>query len=280
MSKCHSFLMGAAMAVAMALPVAAEELSADTVVATVNGETLTLGHLIVARAALPPQYQQLPDEVLLEGLVEQMVQQLILSQSMGEPDRGTLMMLENERRALLASQVLQGAVEQAVTDAALQAAYDAQFANAEPTEEWSAAHILVETKEEAEALIKELDGGADFAALAKEHSTGPSGPNGGALGWFGKGMMVKPFETAVMALEVGGVSAPVETQFGWHVVKLNDKRMQGPPPMEEVRDQLVEVVQAEAMEKAVQALTAAAKVDRTDLSEVDPAILKDTSLIK
>ncbi len=280
MSKRHSFLMGAAMAVAMALPVAAEELSADTVVATVNGETLTLGHLIVARAALPPQYQQLPDEVLLEGLVEQMVQQLILSQSMGEPDRGTLMMLENERRALLASQVLQGAVEQAVTDAALQAAYDAQFANAEPTEEWSAAHILVETKEEAEALIKELDGGADFAALAKEHSTGPSGPNGGALGWFGKGMMVKPFETAVMALEVGGVSAPVETQFGWHVVKLNDKRMQGPPPMEEVRDQLVEVVQAEAMEKAVQALTAAAKVDRTDLSEVDPAILKDTSLIK
>ncbi len=279
MSKRHSFLMGAAMAVAMALPVTAEELSADTVVATVNGETLTLGHLIVARSALPPQYEQLPEDVLFEGLVEQMVQQLVLSQSMGEPDRSTLMMLENERRAFLAGQVLQDVVDEAVTDAALQTAYDAKFADAEPTEEWSASHILVETKEEAEALIEELNGGADFAALAKEHSTGPSGPNGGELGWFGQGMMVKPFETAVMALEVGGVSAPVETQFGWHVIKLNDKRMQGPPPLEEVRDQLIEIVQTEAMEKAVEALTAAAKVDRADLSEVDPAILKDTSLI-
>ena len=280
MSKRHSFLMGAAMAVALALPATAQEVSADTVVATVNGETLTLGHLVAARSVLPPQYQQLPDEVLFEGLLEQLIQQMVLSQAMGELDRRVQATLENERRALIAGEMLQGVVEDAVTDEKLQEAYDAQYANAEPTEEWNASHILVESKATAEDLIKQLAEGADFAALAKEHSTGPSGPNGGELGWFAQGMMVPPFEAAVIALEVGAVSEPVATQFGWHVVKLNDKRMQGPPPLEEVRDQLAEIVQGTAMEEAIAALTAAATIDRPDLSEIDPAILKDATLIE
>ena len=279
MSKRHSFLMGAAMAVALALPATAQDVTANTVVATVNGESLTLGHLVAARSALPPQYQQLPDDVLFEGLLEQLIQQVVLSQAMGELDRRTQAILENERRALIAGEMLQGVVEEAVTDEALQEAYDAQFANAEPTEEWNASHILVVSKEAAEGLIAELEGGADFAALAKEHSTGPSGPNGGELGWFSAGMMVPAFEAAVMALEVGAVSEPVATQFGWHVVKLNDKRLQGPPPLEEVRDQLAEIIQGTAMEEAIAALMAAAAIERPDLSAIDPATLKDETLI-
>lgn len=279
MSKRHSFLMGAAMAVAMALPAAAQEVSADTVVATVNGEVLTLGHLVAARADLPAQYQQLPDDVLFEGLLEQLIQQTVLSQAMGELNRRTEMQLENTRRALIAAEMLEGVVEEAVTEEKLQEAYDAQFANAEPVEEWNASHILVDSKEAAEALIVELEGGADFAALAKEHSTGPSGPNGGELGWFGQGMMVPAFEEAVLALEVGAVSAPVATQFGWHVVKLNDKRLQGPPPLDEVRDQLAEIIQGTAMEETIAALTAAATIDRPDLSAIDPTVLKDVTLI-
>ena len=279
MSKRHSFLMGAAMAVALALPASAQDITADTVVATVNGEALTLGHLVAARAALPPQYQQLPDDVLFEGLLEQMIQQVVLSQAMGELDRRTQAILENERRALIAGEMLQGVVEEAVTEEALQEAYDAQFANAEPTEEWNASHILVESKAAAEGLIEELSGGADFAALAKEHSTGPSGPNGGELGWFSAGMMVPAFEAAVLELEVGAVSEPVATQFGWHVVKLNDKRLQGPPPLEEVRDQLAEIIQGTAMEDAIAAMMAAATIDRPDLSAIDPMVLKDETLI-
>lgn len=279
MSKRHSFLIGAAMTVAMALPAAAQEVSADTVVATVNGEVLTLGHLVAARADLPAQYQQLPDDVLFEGLLEQLIQQTVLSQAMGELNRRTEMQLENTRRALIAAEMLEGVVEEAVTEEKLQEAYDAQFANAEPVEEWNASHILVDSKEAAEALIVELEGGADFAALAKEHSTGPSGPNGGELGWFGQGMMVPAFEEAVLALEVGAVSAPVATQFGWHVVKLNDKRLQGPPPLDEVRDQLTEIIQGTAMEETIAALTAAATIDRPDLSAIDPTVLKDVTLI-
>ncbi|WP_300518536.1 peptidylprolyl isomerase [Aliiroseovarius sp.] len=279
MSKRHSFLIGAAMAVALALPTAAEEVTADTIVATVNGETLTLGHLVAARSALPQQYLQLPDDVLFEGLLEQMIQQIVLTQAVGELDRRVLATLENERRALIAGVMLQGVIEEAITEEALQEAYDAQFANAEPTEEWNASHILVSSQDEADALIEELSGGADFAALAKEHSTGPSGPSGGELGWFSSGMMVPAFEAAVMEMEVGAVSEPVATQFGWHVVKLNDKRLQGPPPLEEVRDQLAEAIQGTAMEEAIAALMATATIDRPDLSAIDPATLKDETLI-
>lgn len=279
MTKHHNFLMGAAMALVLALPAAAEEVTADTVVATVNGETLTLGHLVAARSALPPQYQQLPDDVLFEGLLEQMIQQLVLTQAMGELNRRVEATLENERRALIAGVMLQGVVEEAITEEALQEAYEAQFANAEPTEEWNASHILVDSKTTAEDLIAELNGGADFAALAKEHSTGPSGPSGGELGWFSQGMMVPAFEAAVMAMEVGAVSEPVATQFGWHVVKLNDKRLQGPPPLEEVRDQLAEIIQGTAIEEAVATLMDAASIERPDLSAIDPATLKDETLI-
>ncbi len=87
-----------------------------------------------------------------------------------------------------------------------------------------ASHILVDTKEQADSLKKQIDGGADFAALAEKHSSCPSSENGGDLGFFGRGMMVKPFEDAAFALSVGAVSGPVQTQFGWHLIKLTEKR--------------------------------------------------------
>lgn len=279
MSKRHSFLMGAAMALVLALPAAAEDVTGDTVLATVNGSDITMGHLVAARLALPPQYQQLPDDVLFEGLLEQLIQQTVLTQAMGEISRRTQMQLDNERRALIASEVLQGAVDEALTDEALREAYDAKYADAEPTQEWNASHILVTSEEEAKALIEELNGGADFAELAKEKSTGPSGPNGGQLGWFATGMMVKPFEDAVMTLEAGEVSAPVETQFGWHVVKLNEVRMQGAPALEDVREELVAELEGAAADSAITALMEAATITRADVSEIDPAIAKDATLI-
>ncbi|HFQ15592.1 MAG TPA: peptidylprolyl isomerase, partial [Rhodobacteraceae bacterium] len=192
------------------------EVTADTVLATVNGDAITIGHLIATRSALPEQYQALPDEVLFEGILEQLIQQTLLSQASGELSRRTQLELENERRALIAGEKIDEITAEALTQEALQAAYDAQYANAEPVPEYNASHILVETEEEAKAIIGELENGADFAELAKEKSTGPSGPNGGALGWFSEGMMVAPFEAAVIGLEPGQVSpAPVQTQFGW-----------------------------------------------------------------
>ena len=197
----------AALMIAVASPVAADgHVSADTVVATVNGTDITLGHMIVLRSRLPAQYQQLPAETLFDGILDQLVQQTLLGQTLDTLSKGSLMTIENEERALKASEVIAEISAEAVTDEALQAAYDARFVGVEPGQEYNASHILVETEEEAMALIEELNGGADFATLAQEKSTGPSGPNGGQLGWFGTGAMVKPFEDAVVSMEVEGSS--------------------------------------------------------------------------
>ncbi|QGZ34994.1 peptidylprolyl isomerase [Stappia indica] len=130
-------------------------------------------------------------------------------------------------------------IEGKITDQAVQEAYDKEFANFEGEDERKARHILMKTKEEAEAVIAELDGGADFAEVAKAKSTGPSGPNGGDLGFFTRGRMVKEFEDAAFALEVGAYTKePVETQFGWHVIKVEEARKQPAPALADVRDQL------------------------------------------
>ncbi len=264
---------------AMALPAAAQD--AGTVVATVNGTDITIGHMIVARATLPAQFQELPDEVLFNGILEQLVQQTLLQQSYkgALPNRAKLS-LENETRSVTAGEALELVLQTAITPAAIEAAYEARFADAEATEEYNASHILVETEEAALAVIADIEAGADFAATAREKSTGPSGPNGGQLGWFGTGAMVPSFEAAVIALETGEVSEPVQTQFGWHVIKLNETRVQDRPALEDVRAELEEEVRTAAVEAHITELEAGANIDQSGAAEVDPALLKDLTLVE
>ena len=263
---------------AMALPAAAQD--ANTVVATVNGTDITIGHMIVARATLPPRFQELPDEVLFSGILEQLVQQTLLAQSFdGDLPLRAEISLENETRSLTAGEELERLFERTLTPAAIQAAYDDRFANETPAQEYNASHILVETEEAAKAVKTEIEEGADFAATAREKSTGPSGPNGGQLGWFGTGAMVPSFEAAVIALEVGEVSDPVQSQFGWHVIILNETRIPDLPTLDEVRDELEAEVRDAALTAYVEELTAAAEVDQSGAEGVDPALLKDLSLV-
>lgn len=253
--------------------------NADTVLATVNGQDITVGHVIAARMSLPDQYQAMPAEVLFPGLVEQQIQQTVLSQAMGEMNRRAEVQLDNEKRAIVATEKLDEVIAGAVDEAKVQAVYDADYANAEPTKEWDASHILVKTEEEAKALIDELNNGADFAELAKAKSTGPSGPNGGELGWFGPGMMVKEFEDAVSGMAVGGIAGPIQTQFGWHVIKLNDERMKGAPKLEDVRGEIETTLQDDAVQKALKALMDAATIERTDTAGMDPNVISDSTLL-
>lgn len=253
--------------------------NADTVVATVNGTDITLGHMLVLRQRLPQQYQQLPPNVLFEGILDQLVQQTLLGGQTTELSNSSQFILDNEDRALRAAEEVNNVVA-AISDEDLQDAYDQQFGAVEPETEYNASHILVETEEEAKALITELDGGADFAELAKEKSTGPSGARGGELGWFGKGAMVAPFEEAVMALEVGALSVPVQTQFGWHVIKLNETRIKDAPSLDEVRGQLQEDVRGAAIQARINELSEGAEISRTTVEEIDPAVLNDFSLLE
>lgn len=282
MLKGLTFLSALAVSAALALPAAAEDApDADTVVARVNGEAITLGHLIIARATLPQQYQQIPSEVLFDLILDQLIQQNALKQAReGDVPRHVELSLENERRSLLAADAIETIMAGAASEEDIKAAYDAKYGDGFGGDEFNASHILVETEEEAQAIKEELDGGADFAALAREKSTGPSGPNGGELGWFGLGRMVPEFETAVLALEPGQISDPVQTQFGWHVIALNDKRKEKAPELDEVREELANELRQQAVEARVQELVDAAEIDRPEIEGLDPALLENLDLVR
>ena len=270
-------LVSAAISLSLAAPLAAQD--ASTVLATVNGTDITLGHLIAMRAMLPAQYQELPDEVLYNGMLDQLIQQEVVADSLrGSEDARTKLTMENEDRAFLASVAIDAIAFDTIADADVQALYDANFADAGGDLEWNASHILVATEEEAQSLIDQLNDGADFVALAQEFSTGPSGPNGGALGWFGTGMMVPEFETAVAGLEAGEISAPVQTQFGWHIVKLNESRISAPPALEDVRADLEEELRRQRVDAYLAELTEAAEIARPEV-EIDMSLIRNIDLL-
>lgn len=279
MKTTFRFAAATALASVLAFAAFAEDApNAKTVLATVNGTEITLGHVIALRGRLPEQYQKLPDDVLYQGIVEQLIQQTVLEGEMKKIlDQRTSLGAENEVRAFLAGEMLSRLSEYQVTEDNVQAAYDEKYDAAIPDQEFNASHILVKTEDEAKDLVVQLQEGADFATLARDKSTGPSGPNGGELGWFGKGMMVPEFESAVVALAVGEISAPVQTQFGWHVVKLNDIRSKSIPTIEDVRADLTMELQQKHVEDELARLTEAATITRSEVV-IDPAAIRDVSL--
>ncbi|MEO1275818.1 MAG: peptidylprolyl isomerase, partial [Pseudomonadota bacterium] len=247
---------------------AAPEASAMDVVATVGDKSIRLGDVITLRRGLPQQYQQLPDEILGRGLIDQLIDQTLLADKAleeGISDRASVQFqLENQMRAVLAEAYMRAAVEERVNEEAIRAEYDARYADVEPETEVRAAHILVETEEQAAALKEELDGGADFAALAAEHGTDGTAQRGGDLGYFVKNDMVQPFAEAAFALEPGTVSDPVQTQFGWHLISLMDKRPRAAPAFEAVAGEIAQELVQEAQRAVVAELREGAEVAVTE----------------
>ncbi|MEO9527570.1 peptidylprolyl isomerase [Roseibium sp.] len=213
------------------------------VVAKVGDAEITEADIAFAAKDLGQELQRFPPAQWRKILLDVMVDMELMAQAARaegldkDPDfqkQVDFLELRSLRNAYLAQKI-----NGDVSDDDLKAAYDKQFADYEGPEELNARHILVKEKAEAEEIIKALDGGADFAELAREKSTGPTGPNGGSLGYFAKGQMVPAFEEAALALDTGSyTSTPVETQFGWHVIKLEDKRRQEKPALEAVADGL------------------------------------------
>jgi peptidyl-prolyl cis-trans isomerase C len=277
---------GLVAALGLSTPALAQDAAAPdagTVLATVNGVEITLGHAIVMRERLPAQFDSLPDDVLMRGIVDQLVDQTLLAGLVSESEETdpleVRLHLENERRGSLAARLIGERIATAPDEAAVQAAYDARLAAFEPENEYSAAHILVATEEEAADIRARIDAGEDFAALAAEHSTDPgSAANGGSLGWFGLGRMVPEFETAVTGLEVGAVSDPVETQFGWHVIRLDDTRQTSLPPLEALRGEIVSELQEQALQAEVEALRAEADIVMPEAAVAPEAIRSDDLL--
>ncbi|WP_296427094.1 peptidylprolyl isomerase [Yoonia sp.] len=279
MLKHVTFLGSAALAIALSTGVVAQDVTAATVVAKVGATEITMGEIIIARAQLPPQYAQFPNAVLLEGIIDQLIQQQLLADTLDAVPARIDYTLQNERRSLLAAEVISAITQQAVTEDALQAAFDARFADAAGVNEFNASHLLVETEEEARAAKTRIDDGAAFADVARDVSTGPTGPNGGNLGWFEAGAMVPEFETAIMALGVGDVSEPFETQFGWHVATLNEIRVQPLPTLDEMRRELTDVLQEAAVTARLDELTTEQEVVKPAAGDFDPDLIDNLDLL-
>lgn len=245
---------------------AQETLDADTVLAKVGDVEITLGHVLVLNEDLPSEYRSIEPQTLLSGILDQLIQQELLS---AEADKESLryrLAVENEARAVAANTILEEVSDAATTEEALGEVYEERYGAWVAPLEYRARHILVETEQEAEALVETLAGGADFAELAKEKSTGPSGPNGGDLGWFVAERMVPEFSQAVAEMEVGAISAPVQTQFGWHVIKLEETREVPPPHISEVLGELQEELRARAVEAKIATLEAEGAVERMEMT--------------
>ena len=241
----------------------------DTVLATINGQPITEADLELALSDLDQQFARLPAEQRRAAAMSAIIEiRLLAEKAVAEGiDKKPEFQRQMEflRQRSLHSQLVAAEVAAKITDQEIRARYDQEVANTPPVNEVHARHILVKTKEEAEAIIKQLDGGAKFEDIAKEKSSDGSAAQGGDLGWFGPGQMVPEFEKAAFALEVGAYTkVPVQTQFGWHVIKVEDKRAQQPPAFEQVKDQVRSSLLREKYFALVKSVRDAAKVDITD----------------
>jgi len=279
MMKFSGFCAAMALGVSLALPAAAEDPTAATVLATVNGVEITLGDLIVTRDGLPDQYKTLPDDVLFKGLLDQMLQQEALMQSLGETlTKKDMLALADQRRNYLSNVALGAGIANAVTEESIQAAYDAKYKEAVPSLEYHAAHILVDSEEKAADLLKQIQEGAAFADVAKANSSDGSAASGGDLGWFGTGAMVKPFEDAVIAAKVGEVAGPVKTDFGWHLILVSETRNSAAAALADVHDEIGAELQKAAIAAFIKSVTESAQITRTETT-IDPAVIKDLTLL-
>lgn len=241
----------------------------QAVVATINGKPVTEADLKVAEDDLDQQFSQLPPEQRRAAALSATIEIRLLA---GEAEAKGLDKDEEFQRRMtflreraLHSAVVDAEVGKKITDEEVRARYDKEMAAAPAVNEVKARHVLVKTKEEAEAVIKQLDEGAKFEDVAKERSSDGSAAQGGDLGYFGPGQMVPEFEKAAFALDVGAYTKePVQSQFGFHVIKVEDKRTKQPPAFEQVKDQVRSMLLRDKYFELVKSLRGAAKVEVAD----------------
>ena len=250
--------------------------SGDTPIATVNGQAVPLDlfrrfyaeRLRQANAQNTPAFQNQAFNEFINILV---TSQDAVKQGLDKKE-GFEPAMELARIQLLSSAAIQNAATtRTPSDEEMKKAYDEKYGN-EKRVEYKARHILVKTEDEGKALIDELKGGADFAELAKKNSLGPTGKDGGELPWFGAGQMVQPFTEATEAMKAGDYSsAPVQTQFGWHVILLEETRESDPPTLDDVKGELTLALQRTTLAGYVSELRESADLElNPDLIKTNP----------
>lgn len=273
-SRSALFLVSALAVTALwpAAPVQAEE-----PLARVNGHDITPSQMKLAEDELGADVAGLPEQVRKQLLVQYLVELQLLAEAAQKADlektEQFTQLAAYYRLRALRDIYFANKIRDAVSEAEAKAIYDREIGQIKPETEVRARHILVKTEDEAKKLLKRIADGADFAELAKKESKGPSAANGGDLGYFTQGRMVKPFADAAFALKVGEVSEPVKTEFGWHVIKVEDRRQRQAPKFEDVKDRVMASLIRAKLQETLAALRKDAKVEILDesLKEKAPA---------
>lgn len=246
-------------------PTATAEQVEDRLVAEVNGEKIYQSEVLDTIQTLPPQVRQMPVQMLVPLVADQLVTGRLIARKaidagLQDSEEVQRRLADAERR-IVQEVWLNQQIDEKMTEEAIQAAYQDFLAANPPAEEVRARHILVETEEEARDIIRQLEEGGDFAAIAAEKSKDPGASNGGDLGYFTKDRMVEPFAEAAFALEPGTTSEePVQTQFGWHVIRVEDRRMQEQPTLEQIRASLEQDVERQIVQDIVAELRSDAEI--------------------
>ena len=242
--------------------------ASDPVIARVNGVDITQGDLALAEEDMGADMQATSPEAKHENLISYLADIIMVTQAADkkhlgdDPDfKRRLAFLRNK---LLMGYELQREAKTALTDEALHQTYDEAVRSMAGQEEVHARHILVEDENEAKSLLEQLKSGADFAALAKEKSKDPGAAEGGDLGYFTKDQMVPEFADVAFKMYPGQLSNPVKTQFGWHVIKVEDRRTKQPPEFDKVKDQIEAYLARKAQTDFITKLRQSAKVERLD----------------
>ena len=242
--------------------------TSDPVIARVNGVDIKQSDLALAEEDVGADMQAASPEAKREHLISYLADIIMVTQAADKknladnPDfKRRLAFLRNK---LLMGFELQQEAKTALTDEALRQTYDEAVKSMSGQEEVRARHILVESEDEAKAILEQLKGGADFATVAKEKSKDPGAAEGGDLGYFTKDQMVPEFADVAFKMYPGQLSNPVKTQFGWHVIKVEDKRTRQPPEFEKVKDQIEAYLARKAQSDFITKLRQSAKVERLD----------------
>jgi peptidyl-prolyl cis-trans isomerase C len=282
-----------ALAAFLAAPIAAaiaqdkpKDQGPDPVIARANGVEIRQSDLALAAEEIGSNMPQMPPDQKRQYLVTYLADIVVLAQAAEQqklPDRDDVKhRIQFERNKVLMETLLQNAGEAAQTDDAMHKVYDDAIKQMPPEEEIHARHILVPTEDEAKAIEAELKKGADFATLAKEKSKDPGAADGGDLGYFTKDQMVPEFSEAAFKLDKGQISDPVKTQFGWHIIKLEDKRTKPTPTFDEVKSQISTYVAHRAQAELVDKLRKTANIERLDQppAAADPSALNPAAPAK
>lgn len=239
------------------------------VVATINGKPITDADLAIADSEIGSDMGSLPADQKRMSLVEFLIDNQLFAEAAEGEKLGEGKDFESRlsylKRRALREMYFEKVIKGGVSDADARKIYDDQVKLLKPEEEVSARHILVESEDKIKELKEKIKGGGDFVALAKEFSKDPgSKDQGGDLGYFGKGQMVPEFEQVVFTLKKGDVSDPVKTQFGWHLIKIEDRRTKQPPAFEIVKDRILQTMLLQKAQQSATELRAKAKIEFVD----------------